>query len=151
KKVAGSAQLLIERTSHADPFVRAAALRALRELIAPEAMPAALRALNDASPEVRREAIGVLGYLKADAALPALMAVANDADASVRRAVMSALVFTRPGGPSAAALLAGLDDAHWQGREPAAAPIGQVENNQARRPPIPPPHDANLPERPPAA
>src|SRR5262249_61844907 len=127
KKVAGSAQLLIERTSHADPFVRAAALRALRELIAPEAMPAALRTLNDAAPEVRREAIGVLGYLKADAALPALMAVANDADASVRRAVMSALVFTRPGGPGAAALLAGLDAAHSQGRQQAAGPGGQGE------------------------
>jgi HEAT repeat protein len=80
---------------------------------------------------VRREAVGVLGYLKADEALPALMAVADDADPSVRRAVMSALVFTRPGGPGTSALLAGLDDAHWQVREQAAASIGKVKLTEA--------------------
>ena len=75
-----SAALLIARVDHPEPFVRAAALRTVRELVTPEALPAALRALKDQSPEVRREAIGVLGYLKADQALPALMAAAGDAD-----------------------------------------------------------------------
>jgi HEAT repeat protein len=36
KKVTGCAHLLIERIDHRDPFVRAAVLRALRELTAPE-------------------------------------------------------------------------------------------------------------------
>ena len=73
----------------------------------------------------------MLGYLKAEQALPALMAAAGDADPSVRRAVMSALVFTRPGGPGAAALLGGLDDAQWQVREQAAASIGKVRLPEA--------------------
>jgi HEAT repeat protein len=90
-------------------------------------MKAALRALNDPAPEVRREAVTVLGYLKAEQAIPALMTTANDDDASVRRAVMSALVFSRPGGPGASALLAGLTDSHWQVREEAAASIGKIK------------------------
>ena len=61
-----SAALLIAQIEHPEPFVRAAALRTVRELVTPEALPAALRALRPISPEVRREAIGVLGYLKAD-------------------------------------------------------------------------------------
>ena len=40
RRCRGSAPLLIDRAAHSDPFVRAAALRALRELVAPEAMPA---------------------------------------------------------------------------------------------------------------
>ena len=131
KKDPESVALLIARVDHPEPFVRAAALRTVRELVTPEALPAALRALKDQSPEVRREAIGVLGYLKADQALPALMAAAGDTDPSVRRAVMSALVFTRPGGPGAAALLGGLADTQWQVREQAAASIGKVRLPEA--------------------
>ena len=81
--------LLIERAEHADPFVQAAALRALRELVIPDALSAALKALRSPAPEVRREGLGVIGYLKAEEALPALLATARDTDPTVRRATMA--------------------------------------------------------------
>jgi len=126
KKVQAAAPLLIARCSHADAFVRAASLRALRELIDPRALQAALEGLADPVADVRREAIGVLGYLKAEEALPALVAAAKDADFSVRRAVMSALVFSQAGGHGTKALLGGLTDENWQVREAAAASIGKI-------------------------
>ena len=44
KKEPACGPLLIERADHADPFVQAAALRALRELVLPDALAAAVHA-----------------------------------------------------------------------------------------------------------
>ncbi len=94
----------------------------MRELVIPDALSAALKALRSPAPEVRREGLGVIGYLKAEEALPALLATARDGDAMVRRATMAALVFLRSGGPGVATLLAGLQDENWQVREEARSP-----------------------------
>ncbi|WP_346433442.1 HEAT repeat domain-containing protein [Chenggangzhangella methanolivorans] len=131
KKEPSCAPLLIERAEHPDPFVQAAALRALRELTLPDALAAALRALRSAAPEVRREGLGVIGWLKAEEAMPALIATASDEDPSVRRATMSALVFVRPGGPGASTLVAGLSDPHWQVREEAAVSAAKIRLPEA--------------------
>lgn len=122
---------LIERAQETggaySAFVRASALRALRDVRDPSAMPVALAALTDPDIAVRREALGVLGYLKADAALPALLLAATDPEPAVRRAVMAALVFVRSGTAGVPALIAGLKDGHWQVREEAAYSIGKAK------------------------
>ena len=125
KKELACGPLLIERAGHPDPFVQASALRALRELLLPDALAAALAGLASPSADVRREGVGVIGYLKADTALPALIATASDAEPAVRRATMSALVFVRPGSVGAGTLLRGLSDENWQVREEAAMSLAK--------------------------
>ena len=69
--------LILPWASHADAFVRASALRALRELRLEDAAGPALLALDDADASVRREAVGILGWLKHAPALPALARLAG--------------------------------------------------------------------------
>src|SRR5208283_4827000 len=79
---------LLARLSHADAFVRAGVLRAMRDLALPEASAPAVIALTDSAPEVRLQAVGVLGYLRDAAHVPGLARLAADLSAAVRRAVM---------------------------------------------------------------
>lgn len=120
---------LVPRVGHADGFVSAAALRALKELRVPAAAGPATAALAHADPAVRREAVGVLGWLKHAAALPALARLAiGDEDAEVRRAAAGALGLAAAGdAPSVLpALCAALRDPAWQVREEAATTLGKL-------------------------
>ncbi|WP_312935806.1 HEAT repeat domain-containing protein, partial [Pseudomonas sp.] len=63
-KSLSAGRLILPWVRHADGFVRASALRALRELRLPEAAGPALHALNDSDAAVRREAVGILGWLR---------------------------------------------------------------------------------------
>jgi HEAT repeat protein len=119
-----------------EPFVRAAALRGLRELRFNRVFEPALRALVDAAPTVRLEAVGVLGWLKDPRALPPLAALATeDAETGVRRAAVGALGFA-PATDSVvtAALLGALRDGAWQVREEAATTLGKLRAPTARNP-----------------
>jgi len=120
---------LVPRVGHADGFVSAAALRALKELRVPAAAVPATAALAHVDPAVRREAVGVLGWLKHAAALPALARLAiGDEDAEVRRAAAGALGLAAAGdAPSVLpALCAALRDPAWQVREEAATTLGKL-------------------------
>lgn len=120
---------LVPRVGHADGFVSAAALRALKELRVPAAAAPATAALAHVDPAVRREAVGVLGWLKHAAALPALARLAiGDEDAEVRRAAAGALGLAAAGeAPSVLpALCAALRDPAWQVREEAATTLGKL-------------------------
>ncbi|MEG6992752.1 HEAT repeat domain-containing protein, partial [Pseudomonas aeruginosa] len=55
---------LLPWLGHADAFVRASVLRALRELRLEESAVPALAALGDPQAAVRREAVAVLGWLR---------------------------------------------------------------------------------------
>jgi HEAT repeat protein len=119
-----------------EPFVRAAALRGLRELRYSNAFLPALHALVDHAPSVRLEAVGVLGWLKDARALPPLAALATeDAETDVRRAAVGALGFA----PAAdtvvtTALLGALHDHAWQVREEGATTLGKLRAASARDP-----------------
>ena len=128
-KDAEAGSRLVSRVGHADGFVSAAALRALKELRVPAAAAPAAAALAHADPAVRREAVGVLGWLKHAAALPALARLAiGDEDAEVRRAAAGALGLAAAGeAPSVLpALCAALRDPAWQVREEAATTLGKL-------------------------
>jgi len=118
-----------------DSFVRAAALRGVRELRVPASFAPALDALGDADPQVRREAVAVLGYLKRAEALPALTSIASaDPAPEVRRAAAGALGYaaaTSDQQAVLAALLAALTDAEWQVREEAATTLGKIRHQAA--------------------
>ena len=121
---------------HPEPFVRAAALRGLRELRFGAAFDPALHALADVSSAVRLEAVGVLGWLKDSSALTPLAALAtHDADTDVRRAAVGALGFApATDAVVTAALLDALRDTAWQVREEAATTLGKLRASTARDP-----------------
>jgi HEAT repeat protein len=111
---------------HADAFVRAAALRGLRELRVPESDAPALNALHDTDATVRREAVAVLGWRKQVAALPALAERARgDTDADVRRAATGALGLATDA-TVLPALLDALRDPAWRVREESASTLGKL-------------------------
>lgn len=119
---------LLPWVRHAEPSVRCAALRALRELRVPAAASDALNALASSDASVRREAVGVLGWLKQSDALPALASLAvDDADAEVRRAATGALGMAE-GRLDAVlpSLLAALRDPAWPVREEAATTLAKL-------------------------
>jgi HEAT repeat protein len=120
--------------SHADFFVQASVLRALRELRYSGAFDAASAALAHEEPSVRLEAVGVLGWLKDPRALASLASLATtDAHADVRRAAVGALGFAAPDHVSTVrALLAALGDTAWQVREEAATTLGKLRVDGTR-------------------
>ncbi|EKT4465446.1 HEAT repeat domain-containing protein [Pseudomonas putida] len=123
--------LILPWAEHADGFVRASALRALRELRLEEAAAPALRALDDVEAAVRREAVGILGWLKHAPALPALARLATEEmDTEVRRAAIGALGLARDAGVLPALVMALRDEA-WQVREEAATTLGKVGLGEA--------------------
>jgi HEAT repeat protein len=125
-KTQQAGQRLLPWASHADTFVRTAALRALRELRLPDSFAPALAALQDDNAALRREAVSVLGWLKNPAALPALAELAaTDTHAEVRRAATGALGFAEDDSVLKA-LLATLSDPEWQVREEAASTLGKL-------------------------
>jgi HEAT repeat protein len=117
-----------------EPFVRSAALRALRELRFADAFDPALHALADATPGVRLEAVAVLGWLKDERALAPLAALATaDDDTEVRRTAVGSLGFAPTLHEVAInALLGALRDAVWQVREEAATTLGKLRAQVAR-------------------
>jgi HEAT repeat protein len=127
----GLGVVLIPYARHADAFVVAAALRALKELRVVAAAEPALSALQHPDAPVRREAVGVLGWLKLGDALPRLARlVAEDPDTEVRRAVSGALGLAAPQNEVAlAALKTGLRDSQWQVREEAATTLGKFNSD----------------------
>lgn len=129
-----SGPLLAPWATHADPFVRRAALRGLRELRYAGALEPALDALHASEAAVRLEAVSVLGWLKdASALVPLTTLAARDPDAEVRRAAIGALGgATAASEPIVAALLDALRDAAWQVREEAAATLGKLRARTAR-------------------
>ena len=131
-----SGTVLRRWTERPDPFVRAAALRALRELRFADAFDPALRALADTTPGVRLEAVAVLGWLKDARALPALAAIATgDSEPDVRRAAVGSLGFApATHSVATAALLGALRDPAWQVREEAATTLGKLRAPTARDP-----------------
>lgn len=124
--------VLIPYAGHADAFVVAAALRALKELRVAAAAEPALAALQHLDASVRREAVGVLGWLKLSNALPALARLAaQDPDAEVRRVVSGALGLAAPRDDVALeALNAALRDPQWQVREEAATTLGKFNSDE---------------------
>ncbi|MFG4010850.1 HEAT repeat domain-containing protein, partial [Pseudomonas aeruginosa] len=68
---------LLPWLGHADAFVRASVLRALRELRLEESAVPALAALGDPQAAVRREAVAVLGWLRHQPALAELARLAS--------------------------------------------------------------------------
>lgn len=128
-KDAAAGARLVHRASHADGFVCAAALRALKELRVVAAAGPAAAALAHAEAAVRREAIGVLGWLRHAPSLPVLARLAQaDAEAEVRRAAAGSLGMASPDeAPSVLpALCAALGDADWLVREEAATTLGKL-------------------------
>ncbi|MDR9029069.1 hypothetical protein FEP55_04427 [Burkholderia multivorans] len=128
--------MLCRWADRAEPSVRAAVLRGLRELRDPDAYAPALRALEDGTAAVRAEAVAVLGWLKDARALAPLARIATaDADAAVRRIAVGALGFAASGDADVAdALLVALRDREWQVREEAAATLGKLRIAAARAP-----------------
>ena len=132
----GSGAVLSGWVGRPEPFVRAAALRGLRELRYSDAFEPALQALADTAPSVRLEAVGVLGWLKDSRALSPLAALATqDAQTDVRRAAVGALGFA-PATDTVvtAALLDALHDGAWQVREEVATTLGKLRAATARAP-----------------
>ena len=128
-------EVLVPFVHHDDGFVRAAALRALRELRLPAAAAPALAALRDSDAIVRREVVGVLGWLKHAASLPLLAGVAvEDTDAEVRRVATGALGLAAPEDAQSVlpALCAALRDTAWAVREEAATTLGKLRPEDTR-------------------
>ncbi|WP_133646117.1 HEAT repeat domain-containing protein [Paraburkholderia flava] len=122
------APIVARWSTHDEPFVRAAALRALRELRYEGALEPALAALRAPEAAVRLEAVSVLGWLKNAQALGPLTTLAsNDTDADVRRSATSALGLADAADAQAIdALLRALRDDAWQVREAAATTLGKL-------------------------
>ncbi|HGN1917983.1 TPA: HEAT repeat domain-containing protein, partial [Pseudomonas aeruginosa] len=125
---------LLPWLGHADAFVRASVLRALRELRLEESAVPALAALGDPQAAVRREAVAVLGWLRHQPALAELARLASaDVDPEVRRAATGALGLSREV-TVLPALCAALADAQWQVREEAATTLGKLGREEAGEP-----------------
>ncbi|OLF53162.1 HEAT repeat domain-containing protein [Pseudomonas chlororaphis] len=130
-KSSAAGRVILPWTGHAEPRVRVAAFRALRELRHAEAAEAATRALDDPEAGVRREAVAVLGWLKQLQAVPALARLASsDPDTDVRRAATGALGLASDAQVLPALAQALLDSA-WQVREEAATTLGKVGQPEA--------------------
>jgi HEAT repeat protein len=126
-KLLSAGPWLLPATSHADAFVRASALRALRELRLPESYLPALQGLDDQDARVRLEAVGVLGWLKRDDALSGLAwAAQHDGEPDVRRAAVGSLGYACDE-RVLPALLAAMADEVWQVREEAATTLGKLK------------------------
>jgi HEAT repeat protein len=123
---------LVPYAQHEDPFVAAAALRALKELRLPVTAGPALVALTSVDVHVRREAVGVLGWLKWVPALAQLgRLAAEDADIEVRRVASGALGIAAPEDDVAeGALTVALRDSEWQVREEAATTLGKFRRSE---------------------
>lgn len=130
-KTEAAGRLLLPWARHAQPFVRASALRALRELRLGESADVARDALVDPAADIRREAVGILGWLKHTEALGDLTRrLAEDDDAEVRRMAAGAVGFA--GTPAVIGALTGaLRDAQWRVREEAATTLGKVGDDTA--------------------
>ncbi|CEI21040.1 hypothetical protein PAMH19_5762 [Pseudomonas aeruginosa] len=125
---------LLPWLGHADAFVRASVLRALRELRLEESAVPALAAVGDPQAAVRREAVAVLGWLRHQPALAELARLASaDVDPEVRRAATGALGLSREA-TVLPALCAALADAQWQVREEAATTLGKLGREEAGEP-----------------
>lgn len=130
-KTEASGRLLLPWARHADPFVRASALRALRELRLPDSAKVARQALSDPAADIRREAVGILGWLKHVEALPDLtLRLAEDEDGEVRRIAAGAVGFASTASVIHA-LTQALSDAQWRVREEAATTLGKVGDDSA--------------------
>lgn len=120
-------EILLPTVNAKEAFVRAAGLRALRELRIEASFSPAMVAIEDSDANVRREAIGVLGYLKNVNALPKLAKLANDdCVEEVRRAAVGALGMTNADGAKDA-LARALYDPSWRVREEAALTAGKLK------------------------
>ncbi|MPW18013.1 HEAT repeat domain-containing protein [Paraburkholderia sp. CNPSo 3157] len=125
-----------------EPFVKAAVLRALRELRVADAFAPALRALapladiaaRDPDAEIRRAAIGALGFAQADdSVMPvALLQALHDPVWQVREEAATTLGKLRAQS-ARDALIAALDDDYWQVRLRAARALGQLGDRVAAR------------------
>ena len=133
-KDTSSGEVLCAWVDHPEPFMKAAILRALRELRYADAFSAAVRALDHDDSGVRIEAVGVLGWLKDSRALVPLARVATrDTSAEIRRAAVGALGFAPADDAAIAdALLHTLGDPAWQVREEAATTLGKLRAQSAR-------------------
>lgn len=123
-----SGPILVHWSGHGEPFVRAAVLRALRELRYAGAREPALAALHAPEAAVRLEAVSVLGWLKDRSALGPLTALVTcDSHAEVRRAATGALgLASAADAQTVDALLSALRDDAWQVREAAATTLGKL-------------------------
>lgn len=130
-KTQAAGHWLLPWTRHAEPFARASALRALRELRLPDSAGVAREALEDPAAEIRREAVGILGWLKHTEALADLIRrLAEDDDVEVRRMAAGAVGFAST--PAViGALTAALADGQWRVREEAATTLGKVDDDVA--------------------
>lgn len=122
--------VLCEWAGRNDPFVKAAALRALRGLRVAQAFGPALEALRNENASVRFEAVCVLGWLKDARALRELATCsANDTDPDVRCAAVGALGFGAAHDEVlVSALLDALRDGEWRVREEAATTLGKLRS-----------------------
>lgn len=130
----GSGAVLCAWLDRPEPFVKAAVLRALRELRFANAFTPALSALAHDDAKVRIEAVGVVGWLKDRRALAPLAEIATrDSSPEIRRAAVGALGFTHADDSAASlALLQALGDPAWQVREEAATTLGKLRVQSAR-------------------
>lgn len=127
-KTAGAGEVILAWAGHDDTFVRAATLRALRELKLPASHAPALASLDHADAGVRREAVAVLGWLRRQDALAALATLAaGDPDPEVRRAATGALGYAVDNSDILPALLGALNDDVWFVREEAAGTLGKLQ------------------------
>jgi HEAT repeat protein len=125
-KTEAAGQWVLPWARHAEPFIRASALRALRELRLGDSAGVAREALEDPAADIRREAVGILGWLKHTEALADLIRrLAEDDDVEVRRMAAGAVGFAST--PAVvSALTAALADGQWRVREEAATTLGKV-------------------------
>ena len=131
-KTEAAGKLLLPWAQHTDPFARASALRALRELRLPESANLAREALSDPSAEIRREAVGILGWLKSTEALSDLtQRLAQDSDLEVRRMSAGAVGFASTSAVIHALTQALNDDLQWRVREEAATTLGKIGDDIA--------------------
>lgn len=132
-KQAESIEPLLPLLAHADSYVRAAALRAIRELRPVQALNAIVANIHHADVQVRREAVSTLGWLKQASAQSLLAELAiNDPDAEVRRIATGALGISEQTTPAIEqALLSALTDEIWQIRVEAALTLGKVKPQSA--------------------
>lgn len=135
-KQADSAEPLLPLLQHDDHYVRAAALRAIRELRPLAALDVVIENTWHSNVLVRREAVSTLGWLKQQSAQALLAQLAsNDPDAEVRRIATGALgISTESSLEIAQALLSALKDNVWQIRVEAALTIGKVKIEAAVQP-----------------
>jgi HEAT repeat protein len=130
-----SAAPLMALVGHANAFVRASALRGLKELRRRDALKPALDSLRDAEQNVRIQAVSVIGFLKLEETVPALTAATTDASPQVRRAAVNALAFSHVG-PASQAIVRALGDPDWSVREVAAETLASSPDGASAELPL---------------